>query len=84
MTFFVPDAIINPDEMPGMHDNSCDFEPTFTLKGIPILPIGCQALIASGEGRREVAVTHLALLGVKKQEPAFWVKEWRAFVALYY
>jgi len=25
------------------------------------------------EGKRSVAVTHLALLGVKKQEAAFWV-----------
>ena len=27
----------------------------------------------AAEGRRCVAVTHLALLGVKVQEPAFWV-----------
>ncbi len=51
------------------------FEPTFTLNGIPISPIGCQAPLrekTSGEGKRLVAVTHLALLGVKRQEPTFW------------
>ena len=52
-----------------------NFEPTFTLNGIPILPSGCQAPLRkklSGEGKSEVAVTHLASLGVKRQEPAFW------------
>ena len=51
------------------------FEPTFTLNGIPILPCGCQAsthMRIAGEGKSMVAVTHLALLGVKRQEPAFW------------
>ncbi len=51
------------------------FEPTFTLNGIPISPGGCQAPLRkklSGEGKSMVAVTHLALLGVKRQEPAFW------------
>ena len=51
------------------------FEPTFTLNGIPISPSGCQAPLhkkTSGEGKSEVAVTHLALLGVKRQEPTFW------------
>ena len=51
------------------------FEPTFTLNGIPILPSGCQALTRKRigrEGKKLVAVTHLALLGVKKQEAAFW------------
>lgn len=58
-----------------MHDKSCYFEPTDTLNGILILPYRCQA---SGfrpyavEGRSMVAVTHLALLGVKIQDPAFW------------
>ena len=50
------------------------FEPTDTLKGIPILPGGCQAptrMRIAGEGKSLVAVTHLALLGVKRQEPAF-------------
>ena len=54
---------------------SCYFEPTFTLNGIPISPSGCQAPLRkkqTGEGKRLVAVTHLALLGVKIQEPAFW------------
>ncbi len=55
-----------------MCDNSCCFEPTFTLNGIPILPSGCQALIAQGKAEALVAVTHLASLGVKRQEPAFW------------
>ena len=52
------------------------FEPTDTLNGIPILPCGCQALTSREglEGKAEAlaAVTHLALLGVKRQEPAFW------------
>lgn len=58
-----------------MCDNSCYFEPTDTLNGILILPYRCQA---SGfrpyavEGRSMVAVTHLALLGVKIQDSAFW------------
>lgn len=53
-----------------------NFEPTFSLNGIPILLIGCQALTRKRigrEGKRLVAVTHLALLGVKKQDAAFWV-----------
>ncbi len=29
-----------------MFDSTCNFEPTFTLNGIPTLPIGCQAVIA--------------------------------------
>ena len=53
---------------------SCYFEPTDTLNGILILPYRCQA---SGfrpyavEDRSMVAVTHLALLGVKIQDTAF-------------
>ena len=43
-----------------MHDDPCCFEPTFTLNGIPILPGGCQALIAQGKAEAPVAVTHLA------------------------
>ena len=46
-----------------------------TLNGIPILPGGCQALThmrIGREGKRQVAVTHLASLGVKKQGAAFW------------
>ena len=30
-----------------MYDNSCCFEPTDTLNGIPILSSGCQALTSS-------------------------------------
>ena len=51
------------------------FEPTFTLNGIPISPSGCQAPLhmkTPGEGKSKVAVTHLASLGVKRQEPTFW------------
>ena len=58
-----------------MFETLVSFEPTFTLNGIPILPSGCQAPLrkkTSGEGKSVVAVTHLALLGVKRQEPAFW------------
>ena len=43
-----------------MFDNSCCFEPTFTLNGAPTLPCGCQALIAQGKAEAPVAVTHLA------------------------
>ena len=62
-------------KVPGMFETLVSFEPTFTLNGIPISPSGCQAPLlrkTSGEGKSEVAVTHLALLGVKRQEPAFW------------
>ena len=44
-----------------MFDNSCCFEPTFTLNGTPTLPRGCQALIAQGKAEASVAVTHLAV-----------------------
>ena len=49
-----------------MHDNSCVFEPTFTLNGIPILSHGCQAsgpFIWFKQWKAEVlfAVTHLAM-----------------------
>ena len=56
-----------------MYDNSCYFEPTFTLNGIPILARRCQAIIAQWKAEALFAVTHLALLGVKRQEPAFRV-----------
>ena len=52
------------------------FEPTSTLNGIPTLSCGCQASTRkriAGEGKSMIAVTHLALLGVKRQEAAFWV-----------
>ena len=58
-----------------MFETLVSFEPTFTLNGIPISPSGCQAPLlrkTPGEGKSEVAVTHLASLGVKRQEPAFW------------
>ena len=42
------------------------------LLGIPTSISGCQAVFRT-EGRNLCAVTHLALLGVKIQEPAFWV-----------
>lgn len=48
-----------------MCDNSCYFEPTVTLNGIPTLSCGCQASSShghcAGEGRSMVAVTHLAI-----------------------
>jgi len=31
-----------------------------------------------GKAKAQIAVTHLALLGVKRQEPAFWGYERRA------
>ena len=61
-----------------MFDLTCDFEPTFTLNGIPISPGSCQALtsgVLAGrigrEGKSLVAVAHLALLGVKIQARHF-------------
>ena len=53
----------------GMHDNSCCIEPTFTLNGIPISVSDVRPPFAV-EGRKQRAVAHLALLGVKRQEPA--------------
>ena len=48
-----------------MRDNSCYFEPTDTLNGIPISSCGCQASGLYGqcavEGRNMIAVTHLAI-----------------------
>ena len=58
-----------------MFDNSCCFEPTFTLNGIPILARRCQAIIAQWKAEALLAVTHLASLGVKRQEPAFRVQK---------
>ncbi len=59
-----------------MRDNSCSFWTYITLNGIPISSGGCQALTLSRrigrEGKNLIAVTHLALLGVKEQEAAFW------------
>ena len=54
-----------------------NFEPTDTLNGIPILSYSCQASTRkriAGEGKSMIAVAHLAWLGVKRQEPAFWGK----------
>lgn len=52
------------------------FEPTDTLNGIPTSSGGCQALThlrgLEGKAKAQIAVTHLAQLGVKRQEPAFW------------
>ena len=70
-----------------MYDNSCCFEPTDTLNGSPILPGSCQAPTSSegleGKVKVLVAVTHLALLGVKRQEPAFWGKKQSAWLFFY-
>ena len=55
-----------------MFDNSCCFEPTDIKNGIPKLLHGCQAIIVQWKAEIAVAVAHLALLGVKRQEPAFW------------
>ena len=68
-----------------MYDNSCYFEPTFTLNGIPISARRCQAIIAQWKAEALFAVTHLALLGVKRQEPAFRVtKEKNSPVGLFF
>ncbi len=51
------------------------FEPTDTLNGIPTSSNGCQAsthMRIAEEDKSLFAVTHLALLGVKRQEPTFW------------
>ena len=70
---------------PEMCDNSCHFEPTFTLNGILILEHRCQAFIAQSKAEVLPAVAHLALLGVKIQEPAFWVtNEKQSFRAVFY
>ena len=37
-----------------MFDNSCHFEPTFTLNGIPTLSDRCQASVILVEGRSYV------------------------------
>ena len=61
-----------------MTDNACCIEPTFTLNGTPILQNSMPSLPAFAdavEGSECAAVTHLALLGVKIQETAFWVKK---------
>jgi len=53
--------------------NSCYFEPTFTLNGIPILCDGCHAP-QFGQGKAEGTLRSPTWreLGVKRQEPAFW------------
>ena len=53
--------------------NSCYFEPTFTLNGIPILCDRCQAPHI-GQGKAEVTLRSPTWreLGVKVQEPTFW------------
>ena len=70
---------------PEMCDNSCHFEPTFTLNGIPILGYGCQAFIMQRKAEVSPAVAHLGLLGVKIQEPAFWAtNEKQSFWGLFF
>ena len=54
-----------------MFDLTCDFEPTFTLNGIPMIADWMSGRHCAAEGRREVAVAHLALLGVKIQARHF-------------
>ena len=70
-----------------MCDTPVIFEPTFTLNGIPILPDRMSGRHYAAEDRRTVAVTHLAMLGVKKQEAAFWGyerKEQPSMAALFF
>lgn len=70
---------------PEMFDNSCHFEPTFTLNGMLTLEHGCQAFIVQRKAEVLSAAAHLALLGVKIQEPAFWVtNEKQSFRAVFY
>ena len=54
-----------------MYDLTCCFEPTFTFMGFLHCLLDVRPPIAV-EGRRQIAVTHLALLGVKISGPAFW------------
>lgn len=54
-----------------MCDNPYRFEPTFTLNGIPMIADWMSGRHCAAEGRREVAVAHLALLGVKIQARHF-------------
>ncbi len=65
-----------------MCDNSCYFEPTFTLNGIPTSPCGCQAPTLRGlEGKAKgrLRLPTWLRLGVKVQEPAFW-----EYIVVYY
>ena len=55
-----------------MFDTPYYFEPTFTFMGFQDLSLDVRPPFAV-EGRRAVEVTHLALLGVKIAETAFWV-----------
>ena len=59
-----------------MCDNSCCFEPTVTLNGIPISSNGCQAptrkRIAEEGKSSDCGHPPSLRLGVKRQEPAFW------------
>lgn len=61
----------NLKKIPEMFDNSCHFEPTFFLRdsNISVLMPSLQRV----DGRDSGEVAHLALLGLKIQEPAFWV-----------
>lgn len=54
-----------------MFDNPVYLEPTFTLNGIPMIADWMSGRHCAAEGRREVAVAHLALLGVKIQARHF-------------
>lgn len=70
-----------------MCDNSCHFEPTFTLNGIPTLVSGCQASVCSGRQKLTCGYppslarsqnTRAGILGLTKQAripPPIWVEE---------
>ena len=58
--------------MPGMFDTPVILNLHFLFGNLK-LSAGCQATEYAVEGRVLVEVTHLALLGVKIQETAFWV-----------
>lgn len=58
--------------MPGVFDTPVNFEPTFTFMGFLYRADDVRPPFAV-EDRFCVAVAHLALLGVKRQETALWV-----------
>lgn len=69
--------------MPGVFDNPAVFEPTFTFMGFLNRVNDVRPPFAV-EGRVCVAVTHLALLGVKRRETALWVFYFRYHYSFQY
>ena len=72
MNACIHDISINVVRIPGMCDTLVILN-LHDLKGIPIIRKWMSGRHIAAEDRSLCAVTHLALLGVKIQEPAFWV-----------